>query len=464
MKKTLQYLIVVLALCLSVSAVNAQSVVNFYVVQFNGTTNDTVITLRAQNNPIIYKGAFYWWPANGTNLTTTNGFASATLIPSHYIVSLAGVPQSWNITVTNSATALNAIGLTTSTIIYNGINSLSGPAVSTDGHGNYFVSAAGTNGITSVTNLDGTITIINSPGIFNLRVNTNVMAAVDSVAALDFSNPNNSFNGVYAGFSDGTTADPALYVTNAGNDYQLDVGYYKNFSGGSSIRPDGFYQIGPGTYLWDFTNGIILTGNKNGFFQVDSNGNVEIGGAFSGTYGGLPFYPPGYTIPAFTFSNGIAIGNGADITNLNAASLASGLIPTGVLPSGVPTSVALATGGNVAGSASISDNALTLTVTTTNLWPATNAMSGGGIINAALPRTTCFTNASFTFGLPINVQADGYTTTIVTITNSSGSLITITPAASWHNLGGIWNCTNWSYLTLDIQAGNFTNALCSPAF
>ena len=119
----------------------AQTTIQFYLAQFTGSTNDTTINLRAQNNPIIYRGVFYWMPSSGTNLTTTNGFASLSLIPGQYHVSLAGIPQSWTITVTNSATPLNAAGLTTDTLIYNGINSLAGNAVTNDGYGNYTVNA-----------------------------------------------------------------------------------------------------------------------------------------------------------------------------------------------------------------------------------------------------------------------------------------------------------------------------------
>jgi hypothetical protein len=118
-----------------------QSTVDFYLTQFTGATNDTTINIRPRNNPIIYHGQFIWLLQNGTNLTTTNGFASLNLIPGQYNVSLAGIPQSWTITVTNSATPLNAAGLTTATLIYNGINRLAGNVVTNDGYGNYTVNA-----------------------------------------------------------------------------------------------------------------------------------------------------------------------------------------------------------------------------------------------------------------------------------------------------------------------------------
>jgi outer membrane lipoprotein-sorting protein len=129
-------------------SLRAQSTVQFYLANFTTATNDTTITVKSLNNPVIYNGVFYWQPPNGTNVNTTNGFAQVTLIPGQYNVSLAGVPQSWTITVTNSAASLNAAGLTTSTLIYNGINSISGNVVSSDGHGNYLVNAD-TNGATA---------------------------------------------------------------------------------------------------------------------------------------------------------------------------------------------------------------------------------------------------------------------------------------------------------------------------
>jgi hypothetical protein len=121
----------------------AQSVVDFYLTQFTGNTNDTTLNIQAQNNPIIYHGQFYWWPQYGSNILTTNGLATITLVPGRYTVSIAAVSTAWNITVTNSATPLNAAYLSTQITIYNGINSLAGAGVTTDGHGNYTVIGIG---------------------------------------------------------------------------------------------------------------------------------------------------------------------------------------------------------------------------------------------------------------------------------------------------------------------------------
>jgi hypothetical protein len=130
-------------ICAMDSPAYGQSIIDFYLAQFTGNTNDTTINIQAKNNPIIYNGQFYWWPQYGSNILTTNGLATITLVPGHYTVSIAAVSTAWNITVTNSATPLNAANLSTQITIYNGINSLSGAGVTTDGHGNYTVIGIG---------------------------------------------------------------------------------------------------------------------------------------------------------------------------------------------------------------------------------------------------------------------------------------------------------------------------------
>jgi hypothetical protein len=158
----------------------AQSVVDFYVAQFTGTTNDTTITIRAQDNPVIYHGIYYWWPQYGVTLNTTNGMATMMLIPSRYFISFAGIPRSWVITVTNSASTMNAANLTTDMVIYNGINTLSGAGVTNDGHGDYTVTGGG--GSATNVNLgpnDSTLEIItNGTGNWEAGVNTQIIATI----------------------------------------------------------------------------------------------------------------------------------------------------------------------------------------------------------------------------------------------------------------------------------------------
>lgn len=148
-------------------------------------------------------------------------------------------------------------------------------------------------------------------------------------------------------------------------------------------------------------------------------------------------------------------GNGNGLTNLSASAL----------PPSVPTTASVITANGLTNSYSLAGNVLTVAIGQTNIWPATNAMIGGGIVNAALPVSTCFTNASFTFGPPVNVQPNGYNQPVITVVNSSGSLIAITPNPSWHPLANsVWNCTNNSMITLFIYPGVTTNAACTPIF
>jgi hypothetical protein len=141
--------------------VRGQTTIDFYLSQFTGSTNDTIVNITARNSPVIYNGNFYWWPQNGVNFATTNGFLSATLIPGQYVVSFANVSQAWTISVTNSATPLNAANLTSGITIYNGINSLSGPGVGNDGHGNYTVSVSGTSVLTNVVTTNAPLSYAN---------------------------------------------------------------------------------------------------------------------------------------------------------------------------------------------------------------------------------------------------------------------------------------------------------------
>ena len=47
--------------------IRGQTTIDFYLTQFTGATNDTIINIMARNIPIIYNGNFYWWPQNGAS-------------------------------------------------------------------------------------------------------------------------------------------------------------------------------------------------------------------------------------------------------------------------------------------------------------------------------------------------------------------------------------------------------------
>jgi hypothetical protein len=142
----------------------------------------------------------------------------------------------------------------------------------------------------------------------------------------------------------------------------------------------------------------------------------------------------------------------------------TGAISTAQLPTVVPTSVILATSSGLTGAASISGNTLNLSIIQTNLWSLTNGTTSS-IINCTNPVSTLFANASFAFAQPTGVQPNGYCQPVIEVANSSGSVITITPASGWHSLpNSVWNCTNETMVTLFIRPGQVTNAACTPVF
>lgn len=73
-----------------------------------GTTNDTIITVRPVINPVKFHNVVYWLPTTGIQLATKNGSATTNLIPNDYNVTIAGVPGSWKISVSDTNVTLNA--------------------------------------------------------------------------------------------------------------------------------------------------------------------------------------------------------------------------------------------------------------------------------------------------------------------------------------------------------------------
>ncbi len=86
----------------------AQTPVFFPLAQMTGTTNDTIITVRPVINPVNFHSTVYWLPTAGFQLATKNGSATTNLIPNDYNVTIAGVPGSWKISVSDTNVTLNA--------------------------------------------------------------------------------------------------------------------------------------------------------------------------------------------------------------------------------------------------------------------------------------------------------------------------------------------------------------------
>src|SRR6185312_5928250 len=85
-----------------------QTAVLFPLAQMTGTTNDTTIAVRPVNNPVNFNNQVYWLPPAGIQLKTVNGSTTTNLIPNDYTVTIAGVPGSWRISVSDTNVTLNA--------------------------------------------------------------------------------------------------------------------------------------------------------------------------------------------------------------------------------------------------------------------------------------------------------------------------------------------------------------------
>ena len=206
----------------------AQTTVVFTNATMVGTTNDTTITIKADNNPIIFNGVFYSLPPTGTNITTTNGVGQVALVPGSYTASFAGVPAAFKLYVTNSAAPLNAASIASQIIFYSGVQSLT---------------AAGGVSIYPPTGSGGNWTISNPPASsFDLAG-----AAATKVA------------------------------TNGGTSWgQLAVGLaLSNLNPGAASMPLGVTAAGQVT-----TNGVPGGGGGGGAFPLSADANFA---GFSGT-------------------------------------------------------------------------------------------------------------------------------------------------------------------------------------
>lgn len=92
---------------------------------------------------------------------------------------------------------------------------------------------------------------------------------------------------------------------------------------------------------------------------------------------------------------------------------------------------------------------------------AINSLATAGAVDLSKAGSSYATNANFTFGAPISAVAGVYGSTVLTVTNSHGSLITMTPNSNWHSQG-TWNVTNTSVVSFFYILGGFTNAIATP--
>lgn len=121
-------------------------------------------------------------------------------------------------------------------------------------------------------------------------------------------------------------------------------------------------------------------------------------------------------------------------------------------PGGIATIAASTPNSGLTNSVGVSGTTVTITIGQTNLWPSTNLMVGGGIVDCSVPYAVCVTNANFTWSAPINIQPAGDNVPDRPVNNTSGSLITMGfPANVFVLPGGVaQNVTNWAEVIWDI--------------
>lgn len=379
--------------------------------------------------------------------------------------------------VTNSATAV-ANGLFTTTIdfgsVFTGTNYWLEIAVSTNG-ANSFTTLAPRRAITPTPYALYSFTAGNAA----TAATAGSVAAANLIGTLTFAQLPASVvtNG-------GSVTLSGIFSGNGGGLIDINT---TNLAG--TVADD---QLSTNVALLDGTNFFGGTDQFTGVV-IATNFNNQIAGSFTGNGGGLTNLSgnqitgtiPEAQLPTSVVTNGGSVtlsgnfaGNGGGLTNINTSSLA-GRVSDSQLSGNVAllngtngftgtnqfAGAVIATNGNNQITGSFTGNGVGVTnLQGSSLIYTTNAMSGGGIFTFATPYTTCFTNTSFTFALPQGVGTTTYDTTIVDVTNSSGSVITITPPPGCYHFLGTWNCTNESIVTFYHRSGGITNGICTPLF
>ena len=202
----------------------------------------------------------------------------------------------------------------------------------------------------------------------------------------------------------------------------------------------------------DLAVGIQYKNAGTNLFNADSLGNVMFPGA--ATISGLV---NGAIINAFTLTNGY-IGATLIQPTLSQPLVSGG----GIWGGGLTVSGGLSASGGITntGSGWFSGNAYGLTnVQGAAMVTPTNALTTAP--NFALVNTSLATNQNFALQPAVNASPTAYNSLVIDITNSSGSLITITPPTGW-KVEGTWNITNETIISLYAPGNRWTNAVAYP--
>jgi len=301
-----------------------------------GTTNDTTITVRPVNNPVNFNNQVYWLPPAGIQLKTVNGSTTTNLIPNDYTVTIAGVPGSWRISVSDTNVALNAalIGNLT-TYTFNAAppfvqQLLAGPNITlspTNGKGVVTVSSSGGGG-GSATNAyqsqagNSLITLATNTGTFVYTFSgvAQTNANMQLWGALSPATYSNNFGLGSAAFVSTNQFDPAGAARLATNGYPWGTLY--DATGAARGATNGY----PWSVLYDSAGSAIAVTNGYPWGSL-----YDPAGAAHGATNGYPWsalYDAAGSATAAT--NGYPWGTlydaaGAAQAATNGISLASGL-------------------------------------------------------------------------------------------------------------------------------------------
>lgn len=435
--------------CLVFVTASATSVY-FPVSEMTGATNDVTINVKAVNNPIIYNGSFYYLPKQGTNLTTTGGYVTNSFVPGRYTVTVSGLQKSWNMYVTNSASVVNAVDLSSAITIYSGIMGLTGRSieVTNDGLGNYTITDTNTSGGggTNYGNDTGLPGVVNGSNIgtnlATLATDAELLAATNSIytaantysdaAKLAATNKLNTditaafvaadtvvSNGLSGRLSDTNTAllsRIGLALTN-GDTRAITFTNFENFVD---------YTVFPIVKLVRGTDG----------FQILDYNNVGWNGTAS------TLYTAGGIIAGYGFQ-----GDGSGVTNFNGANIASGTIAPARLGSGSSITTKFLRGdstwqtlgagsGDMLAANNLSDVASTNAARTNIAAHNASNLTEGTIPDARMPALTGDVTTSagaVATTIAANAVALGTDTTgnyVATIADSGASEVTVSGSGS----------------------------------
>lgn len=257
--------------------------------------------------------------------------------------------------------------------------------------------------------------------------------------------------------------------------YSTNLANFGIFQNVGTNNADGVIQVAD-------PSGLVIAGfdtNLFGFWTASPYGFVD----GSGTPGGVVAYQGGGRLGSTNRFVGTHVGDGSAVTNIPNAGLNNSSVTVNGTAGQISTTAAsIALGGSATLSLS-NPNTQNNTFSGNNVFSGNNSQTGSNYIAGAqgiytnannttpdfnVLSSTLKTNANFTWLAPVNLDTSGKVEQwiITHVTNSSGSLITMTAPANVHVCGGgAFNCTNWTEVRWQyVPPSGPTNAWSSPGY